>query len=59
VLLQRGSISQFSQNKTLKTKAKLDLCMEEFHAKGRIVEKVKDFCIQKGKESPSECLESL
>lgn len=33
--------------------------MEEFHAKGRIVEKIKDFCMQKGKESPSECLELL
>jgi len=33
--------------------------MEEFHAKGKIVEKVKDFCMKKGKETPSQCLELL
>lgn len=33
--------------------------MGEFHAKGKIVEKVREFCQQKGKESPSECLELL
>jgi len=33
--------------------------MEEFHARGKIVEKVKDFCMKKGKETPSQCLELL
>ena len=32
---------------------------EEFRVRGKIASKVRDFCIQKGKESPSECLELL
>jgi len=32
---------------------------EEFRVRGKIASRVRDFCIQKGKESPSECLELL
>ena len=47
-------------DKRLKATSKLDLCMdEEFRVRGKVASKVRDFCMQKGKESPSECLELL
>jgi len=54
-----GEYLNFRETKHLKTKSKLDLCMdEEFRVRGKIASKVKDFCMQKGKEG-SECLELL